>query len=237
MAVKKKEKAGGGGAPEWMVTYGDLVTLLLTFFVLLLSMSEVKKEDRVIEFMQAIKETFGYIGGVEQLPTDPDAPPVNEILKEVLIIPVKPEQVSESDDPGVDGEQSRVTSLRRSDFYSVGAPIYFEELSAEIPPDQLELLRQFAEKHRGFTTQIEIVGHCGPRPVDGTAFEDHFDLSGQRARQVAKALEELGFDPRRFRITAVGMNEPVNAKAYNTKDRQVNDVVEIVQRDATVDDF
>ena len=43
---RKKAAAGdGGGAPKWMVTYGDLMSLLLTFFVLLLSFSQIKVED------------------------------------------------------------------------------------------------------------------------------------------------------------------------------------------------
>lgn len=42
MARRRQEEAsGGGGAPAWMNTYGDLVTLLLCFFILLFSMSSV----------------------------------------------------------------------------------------------------------------------------------------------------------------------------------------------------
>ena len=65
MAVKKKAKSQPEGAPLWMVTYGDMVTLLLTFFVMLLAMSEVKKDDRFVDFMQAIREAFGYVGGMD----------------------------------------------------------------------------------------------------------------------------------------------------------------------------
>ena len=43
MAIKKKSGGGGGGA-NWMDTYGDMVTLLLCFFVLLYSMSTISEE-------------------------------------------------------------------------------------------------------------------------------------------------------------------------------------------------
>ena len=43
MASIKKKSSGGGGA-NWMDTYGDMVTLLLCFFVLLYSMSTIDQE-------------------------------------------------------------------------------------------------------------------------------------------------------------------------------------------------
>ena len=95
MAVKKKERQVAAGAPAWMVTYGDLVTLLLTFFVMLLAMSEVKKDERFIDFMQAIKAAFGYVGGVRSIPPDFTQIPQNVQLAELLIIPPNPHDLSQ----------------------------------------------------------------------------------------------------------------------------------------------
>ena len=44
MARNKKNKSGGLRGDEWMATYADTVTLLLTFFVLLYSMSSIDSE-------------------------------------------------------------------------------------------------------------------------------------------------------------------------------------------------
>lgn len=41
----RKKKGGGGGGANWMDTYGDMVTLLLCFFVLLYSMSTISEEN------------------------------------------------------------------------------------------------------------------------------------------------------------------------------------------------
>ena len=42
------------GAPEWLVTYGDAMTLLLCFFVIIVSMSEVKKDERFQRVMERL---------------------------------------------------------------------------------------------------------------------------------------------------------------------------------------
>ena len=45
------------GAPEWMVTFGDLMSLLLTFFVLLFSISEIKSE-KIFDVVVAFRSQF-----------------------------------------------------------------------------------------------------------------------------------------------------------------------------------
>ncbi len=52
-----EDEGGGGGAPEWMVTFSDLVTLLLCFFILLYAMSHIE-EQKLIGLMQSMTETF-----------------------------------------------------------------------------------------------------------------------------------------------------------------------------------
>ena len=71
----KKKKGGGGGGANWMDTYGDMVTLLLCFFVLLYSMSTVS-EDKWRAIVQsfnpnAIQTTTMIEGGAEGPLADP----------------------------------------------------------------------------------------------------------------------------------------------------------------------
>ena len=58
MAGRRGGDDEGGGAPAWMVTYGDLMSLLLTFFVLLLSFSTVHED----EFRKAMASLQGALG-------------------------------------------------------------------------------------------------------------------------------------------------------------------------------
>ncbi len=237
MAVKKKEKEAPAGAPEWMVTYGDMVTLLLTFFVLLLAMSEVKKDETFIDFMQAIRESFGYIGGVKMVPIEEVQIPRNVDLTDMLIIPVDPEDFSKSKEKGVKGRDERVTDLRREDQIITGGKILFEPLSAEISAAGHEQLVDVASKLRGHLTQIKVRGHCSRRPVEGSGFADFYELSFERARAVAKVLTAEGIEPDRLLVIAAATYEPFTNRAYTAPELRENDVVELLQVDLRVDVF
>ena len=50
---------GPPGVPEWVVTYGDMMSLLLTFFIMLVSMSQLKEEGKNRAAMNAMQQRFG----------------------------------------------------------------------------------------------------------------------------------------------------------------------------------
>ena len=61
--MAKKTKKQSQGAPEWMVTYGDMVTLLLTFFVMLVATAEFEVvEDRFTAAVQSFRDALGMSG-------------------------------------------------------------------------------------------------------------------------------------------------------------------------------
>ena len=59
MAKSGKCDCGEKGAPAWVVTYGDLMSLLLTFFVLLLSFASMDEPEEMQAAMVAIRGAFG----------------------------------------------------------------------------------------------------------------------------------------------------------------------------------
>ena len=75
MAIEEEED--DPGIPEWVVTFGDMMSLLLTFFIMLVSMSELKEEERFQAMLESMRRQFGHDsamaaaipGGITRKPT------------------------------------------------------------------------------------------------------------------------------------------------------------------------
>lgn len=237
MAVKKKKQDAPAGAPEWMVTYGDMVTLLLTFFVLLLTFMEPVKEQQMQSAMEVIREAFGADGGERQIPLDELQLPDNMDAMMLLMVPPDPHQPSPTEDEGQTGRRPLIKAIRPDTFYQRGAKYAFAELSAELSAEQKADIATYALDLRGHATQISLRASCSKRPVEGSAFDSHWELCYARAVAVFDLLVAGGVEAERIIISLDGTNRPIKPEAYNVTDREQNDVVEIFQIDKTVDAF
>ncbi|MBW2182851.1 MAG: hypothetical protein JRF49_03150 [Deltaproteobacteria bacterium] len=80
---EKREKASseGGGVPPWITTYSDLITLMLAFFVILISFGTFEK-GRIVKFVGSFQGAFKILpGGFKTEPGDQVIEPGKEILK------------------------------------------------------------------------------------------------------------------------------------------------------------
>ncbi|MEZ5840437.1 MAG: flagellar motor protein MotB [Hyphomicrobiales bacterium] len=85
--MAKKQKCGGGGAPEWLVTFADLMSLLVCFFVLIISFSIQDKEKLQI-VAGSMREAFGVRSDSRKAGMiEIDGAPVREYVKSVAMKP------------------------------------------------------------------------------------------------------------------------------------------------------
>ncbi|MEM0914150.1 MAG: flagellar motor protein MotB [Planctomycetota bacterium] len=237
MAKKKKCNCPPPGAPDWMVTYGDMVTLLLCFFVLIVAFSEIKKEDEFNAVVEEIKRSFGMKGGGGKLPT-PEDPELSliERLETVQFQKKKEPNRSTTEEPGVEGREPRVTQVREGMKFIVGTRVIFEPGSAEITPIARRALDEIAEQVRGTNNVLEIRGHAASAEIDQAGrYRDLDRLSYARASAARDYLIEQGkVRSDRFRLVAVGDREPAAYGVYNDAGQQPNRRVEVVQSETII---
>lgn len=237
MARKKKQQDQEAGAPLWMVTYGDLMSLLLTFFVLLLSFSTITDEEL---FREAIKSFRGSVGF---LPRELTMVQVNPLPKHMQ----RPSRSAENlarrirRQMQVLGKEDLVKVLfdQKGELrISLPSQVLFDSASATLKPEAFPVLNDLSAilvaVPEGF---LEIRGHTDDRPLNSTdVFRDNYDLSHARADAVARHLMLEGPAlTERVEIIACGASQPI---ALNTTEegRQENRRVEITVRGLVSDE-
>lgn len=238
MATKKQPKKDTGGAPAWMVTYGDMMTLLLCFFVIIVAMSEIKKEDKFRQVLESIRQAFGYESSMEVAPGD--RTPVNSLIRQLerIVVPSNINKEGDVDEEGIDGRVEKVTDVREGIQIVVGGQIAFDRFSAVLKEAAERRIAQVAVRIRGKNTKIIVRGHATKEPLpEDSLYENPMDLSYARARAVAGTLVEHGVRPARIRIEANGDREPIARQTYTEQRRAVNRRVEIIVTEALLQDY
>ena len=204
------------GAPDWMVTYGDLVTLLLCFFVLLYAMS-VPKTPKVLLAINSLRRGFGFQSSL--------VTSFQVITK--TAIATKEAQLVRS--PIENGQHILVKTVREGTKITIGGKLMFERGRSELQPGSQTVLKEIATQMRGMRNRVEIRGHCSNDDLAiDSVYTDLWQLSYARARAVFDYLStEGGIERSRFRIAASGAFDPVRTNTL-THERMKNSRVEII---------
>jgi chemotaxis protein MotB len=237
----KKRQNTDGGVPEWIVTYGDMMSLLLTFFILLAAFSEIKQPDKVQDVIKAIRERFGMIEGGGDAPVDAKTlQSVLEMLEETALYKEKIKKQSNADDPGITGRQTTVTRVREGLQFTVGGLLTFEPGRADLKPQAKEELAKIANVIRGQNNKVEIRGHAsGTDATADSPYQSLWDLSYARAKAVMEFMTApaQGIDVRRIRLIGCGAEEPLAARVYEPSQQSVNRRVELIVTETLIQDF
>lgn len=236
--MARKHKCPPTGAPDWVVTYGDMMSLLLCFFVILVSLSETKKDQRFYDAMESIRAAFGVEGSMGIIPVKGDAKSsLIELLRQAAISDATKNE-GDSEDEGIDGRTLRVTSVREGICVQVGGRVTFDRFQATVKPEAGELLTRLASAIEGHNTVIKVIGHATLETLPPESpYVDALELSVARARAVRDILVGLNIRPERIRIIGAGAFEPLVAQAYTEERRALNRRVEVIVTEAIVDDY
>ncbi|NIY74646.1 flagellar motor protein MotB [Thalassospira sp. HF15] len=175
---------------DWLATYADAITLLMAFFVMLVSFSKV--EIPVFEKVQAgIAEQIGkreVVRPTQVLETD---------LRDVVFNMAMDSAVSVStDDEGI--------------LMEMGSGSFFQPGSANLTNDAVLFLKDVGDllkepRYLGF--QVEVAGHTDDSPINSPRFPTNWDLAAGRAIAVVRFFGALGVDPDSKRMRAISYGE------------------------------
>lgn len=229
--IKQEEK--GGGLPLWLGTFGDLMSLLLTFFILLLSMATFDKEkiDQAIGSLQGALSVLEF--GLETEitpPNDLQASPIQvdstkeDVLNVLASLMNEYREMTEiSDGPGIELEESQ-------DGFIIRIPddLLFESGSTTISNSNgklfLERLALEVDKFKDILN-LRIIGNTDNIPFRAGSAIDNWDLSNKRALSVANTLMSLNIPSNIIQIGGDADFNPVadNATAKGrAKNRRVD---------------
>lgn len=184
----------------WMLTFTDLVSLMLTFFVLLFSMSNVKIDqwENVIDSLtNTLKPT-----PIETTPTISATFNIGTLFrKRAVNLDYLEGVLRDSLKPLTQLESARVILLEDRLIITFPGDQLFEQGRAQMTEQAAEALFILGGVFRNIDNEVSVNGHTDPAPPIGDGYANNWQLSTARAASVANALRRAGY---REKIVAYG---------------------------------
>ncbi len=228
MARKKQEEVKPG-APLWLATYGDMMTLCLCFFVLLFAFSTVDAQK-----FKAVKESLqGALGVFESGPSLSVVPNYNDYPNDIPVEEgIDYRELYEDIKKKLDekGLQDSVTLVinERGLLIRFLDNVLFPSGSAELKSDSTEIIDMLADVIKKNDNSVRIEGHTDNVPIRTGKFPSNWELSTTRAVNVVRYLIEIrGIAPDKLSAAGYGEYHPID-KNDNAYGREKNRRVDIV---------
>jgi len=235
MAIKKKEKKERG-TPAWMLTFGDLNSLLLTFFVMMFSVADLTGTDIQL-ILSAFRGSLGPLSGgqtlmkgrLEEMGLNIESLPSREVGHSLAKAKKMAEELLK---PEVISKKVRIYEDERGIRILLTGEAFFDPGSAELKPYAKKVLKKIAKILNAIPNLIRIEGHTSKRPISpirlDSRYPTNWELSAARAVNVLRYLQEFG-NVKGYRMHAVGYGPYRPLGNNNTPEgRALNRRVEIV---------
>ncbi|MHB1392439.1 MAG: OmpA family protein [Clostridia bacterium] len=229
MARKRAEDEPKAGAPEWMATYGDMVTLLLCFFVLLFSFAtlDVQKFEAIAVSMNG---SLGVLDSGMTLSMEPliNSFPGDSPTEEVEEFQKLYEQMSEYVKENNLEASITLRLDERGLLVRFMDDVLFDSGKADLTPKAREIINKVAEIIRVNDKNVRVEGHTDNIPINTSRFPSNWELSTTRAVNVVKHLiEENGIEAKRLSASGYSDQHPVDDNETQ-EGRQKNRRVDLV---------
>lgn len=224
MRRKRKKDDGHENLERWLLTYADLITLLLAFFIVMYSMSrlDAKRFGKMAEALNGVLKggttVFKYLN-------DEEIAKGHGLLKLGDLSMIQ-KQIEERFEKVQTNEQVQTEITERGLVVHIMESALFKEGSATVEPKAREILDIVSAQVTGIPNHVRIEGHTDDRQINTPIFPSNWELSTARATQVVRYfIENHGIAP--DRISALGYGEyrpvlPNNSIENRAKNRRVD---------------
>ena len=192
MGRKKKPEEHKAGAPDWLATYGDMMTLLLVFFVLLFAMSSVDSE-KYKAVVQSLSGSLGVLDSgttvsleplINNYPSDSptDSPSEAEELLEMQ------EEIQKILEESKLAGQVKLEINERGLLIRFLENVLFDSGKDSLTPQANEIIDKVSEILKETPRKILVEGHTDNIPISTFKFPSNWELSTTRAVNVVKYM-------------------------------------------------
>ncbi|MCD6170019.1 MAG: OmpA family protein [Candidatus Latescibacteria bacterium] len=221
---RKDKVTENQGSPAWMTTYSDLMTLLLVFFVMLVTFSSIEL-SKFRKAMGSLKGALGVLKAEKMMIKIGEVPPPRTSTEETMYL--KKSTIELKRYIALEGlkEVVQLEESSRGLTITISNPVLFDLGKANLKPEVHPLLDKIGEMIKRSRVAVRVEGHTDNLPIRTPQFPSNWELSTTRAVNVLKYfIENCGVEP--ARLSAVGYGEyhprvPNDTEVHRAQNRRV----------------
>ena len=233
------------GAPSWVMTFADLVTLLMVFFILLFAMGSIE-EEKWKQMKSSLKDALGQ----ENIPEAGIREGLDVIKEKVLdettihavdevgaMVAKEVEEIASEVEEFVFKNKLAgkvdVSSDERGAIITLSDTVMFPPGKSRMTYTGDEIIKQVFDILKQFSYQVKIEGHTDNVPMNTAQYPSNWELSAARAAEVARKLVKAGFNPTNLSIEAFAQYRP-KVPNDSRQGRATNRRIEIVYQRGSI---
>lgn len=223
---RKKKKGDDINPNAWLDTYADTITLLLTFFILLYSMSSVDAK-KLNELSNALQRSLKGDVKVEELSDIKEIATKNEKSTEQIQEDLV-KKLNETIEANSFTDVIKVRDEDRGVVLQLDETILFDPGKADLKKKSQNVLNMVTKIVKDLPNDVLIEGNTDDVPMFNKEFQSNWELSTARAVSVVKYfVSTKNLDPTRFSVKGYGEYKPL-VENNSTKNRMINRRVDIL---------
>ncbi len=232
------------GIAPWIITFADMVTLLMVFFILLFAIGTVE-QDKWRQIKESLREALGAdaveeLGtrqGLDVIQTQVDEQTVHAVDEVGAMVNREMEDIiSEVEEFVFKNKLSgevRVSSDERGAVITISDVVVFPPGSADMTSKGRKTLRQVFDVLKQFNYNVKVEGHTDNTPIHTLRYPSNWELSASRAAEVAHMLIDDGYPPERLSVEGFAEFRPIVPNT-SVENRSRNRRIEVVYQRGSI---